>query len=296
MDFIDDALCIIDETFHTGCGHVITSLKHRDDCVHRNRNPYLDGYRLGFMCGVYHFNEATIARGLCKQCLTPHVNLNGIEPNQFRSDMGAANPNPSRPEIRARIAYWEQYTALQRRLSARQNVFEDSAVAFYKRLNVLLDEKDDRDEAEAPATPAEERLLRLCNGADQKRAWYLAWQNTELSEIRMMIPEIDRRKFWDEADANPEVLAPVRRADIPDGEICAICRCDLDDPQAPDASSLRRVFCGHHIFHLDCIVPWFRSGDGEHVSCPACREKRHLIREPVHLWNNEMLEAAMLEE
>ncbi|APA14449.1 predicted protein [Sclerotinia sclerotiorum 1980 UF-70] len=116
------------------------------------------------------------------------------------------------------------------------------------------------------------------------RGWYLAQQNYHPGQLGSGIPSVGRRYLFDEKDVNPEILAPVLFADAPPDEFYGICRLLLSDREACGPNGLRRVFCGVHIYHHDCIVPWFREGGGQHVTCPTCRARRHLLRPPVHEW------------
>ncbi|KAF7862999.1 hypothetical protein EAF04_007082 [Stromatinia cepivora] len=273
MEFVE-SLCVFDEKFYSFCGHVVTKVKHANNCPKENHDPYLRGQRLGHICDSYHFKQGLILNFLCQFCFNAKYNAS----NTWRSDrndeavLGA--------EIQSRHEYWAGYIDGQRRLFARQATFELNAQAALLNVEEFVQQSPN----EMPSGPEYERLGWAFIRLDRMRGWYLAQQNYHLGEVRRGIPDAERRHLFDEENINPDILAPVLRTDMPPGEICGICRCPLSDREACGVNGLRRVYCGVHIYHHDCIVRWFREGDGEHVSCPTCRARRHLIRPAAHLW------------
>ncbi|KAJ8060810.1 hypothetical protein OCU04_009894 [Sclerotinia nivalis] len=189
-------------------------------------------------------------------------------------------------EIQSCCEHWVGYIAEQRRLFARQATFELNAKAALLDVDEFLLQFPN----EMPSGPEYERLGWAFIRLERMRVWYLAQQNYYLWEVRQGIPDTKRRYLFDEENINPEILAPVLRADIPPDEICGICHCLLSDREAGGLNGVRRVYCGVHIYHHDCIIRWFKVGDGEHVSCPTCRARRHLLRPPVQEWQIRRVE------
>lgn len=64
-------------------------------------------------------------------------------------------------------------------------------------------------------------------------------------------------------------------AEEDDGNMCCICHEDFVVDEAKSSSSSSNVYtlpeCGHK-FHINCILPWFRTGNS---SCPYCRCSPH---------------------
>ncbi|KAF7957114.1 hypothetical protein EAE96_004434 [Botrytis aclada] len=271
MDSVQD-LCVIDETFHTVCGHVITRINHEDGhCPHVNRDPYIEGQYIQCFCVAYHFSQATVLDSSCKFCLNPDADA---IPNEWRSDTEEVTP----AEIQPRREYWTRYIEEQRTLFARQGIFELDAKTASEGFEVGLQLHE-----ESPDELTEEILDGLgleVIRCDRVRLWYLAQQNFRVGQIREGIEDTALPNVYDETNPNPAILAPVLPADVPNDEICGICRQSLHNPAAAGLTGLRRVFCGFHIFHHDCILPWFREGDPDTVSCPACRASRNVVIPP----------------
>ncbi|KAF7884160.1 uncharacterized protein EAF01_011583 [Botrytis porri] len=271
MNFAQE-LCVIDETFHTVCGHVITRIKHEDDrCLYFNHNPYLEGQYIQCLCRAYHISQATILDSSCKFCLNPDTDA--IE-NEWRSDEEEITP----AEIQSRREFCARYTEEQRTHFARQAIFEfdaETAAEGYE-VGLQLHEEGSDELTEEILDRLGLNIIRF----DRTRNWYLAQQNYYFGQVRNGIPEAELASVYEETDPNPAILAPVLPADFPDDEICGICRQPLHHPEAGGLTGLRRVFCGFHIFHHDCILPWFREGAADTISCPTCRASRTVIVPP----------------
>ncbi|CCD55211.1 hypothetical protein BofuT4_P156070.1 [Botrytis cinerea T4] len=268
---IAQAFCVIDETFHTVCGHIITTINHvSGDCPNFNENPYLEDYRLTF-CQDFHINQAIVLNSSCKFCLNPEVEASY---NEWRSEAEAI----LQAEIQARREFWTRYTEIQRILFARQAALELDAVIASEAYQVGVQLHNES--ADELTEEILEGLALNFIRRNRIRGWYVAQQTYHLGQIRSGIPNAELDHLFDEADPNPEILAPVLPEDVPDDEICGICRVSLDNREVGGLTSLRRVFCGFHIFHLNCILPWFREGDPDTVTCPACRASRNVITPP----------------
>ncbi|KAF7903832.1 hypothetical protein BELL_1684g00010 [Botrytis elliptica] len=271
MDIAQE-LCVIDETFHTVCGHVITRIKHEhENCRNFDRNPYLEGQYIDCQCRAYHINQATVLDSSCKICLNTETDT---IINEWRSDEEAITP----AEIESRREFWARYTEEQRTLFTRQEVFERDAETGREAYEVGVQlHNEGADEL------TEEILDRLALNSirlNRTRGWYVAQQTYHFGQIRRGIPDDELEHLYDETDPNPAILAPVLPADVPDDEICGICRQSVHVPGVSGLTGLLRVFCGLHIFHHDCILPWFRQGNPDTVSCPACRASRNVIIPP----------------
>ncbi|TGO57241.1 hypothetical protein BOTNAR_0205g00070 [Botryotinia narcissicola] len=271
MDIAQE-LCVIDETFHTVCGHVITRIMHEDErCPNFDRNPYLEGQYINCQCRAYHINQATVSDSSCKFCLNSETDAIA---NEWRSDTQAITP----AEIQSRREFWTRYTKGQRTLFARQEVLELDAVIGREAFEVGVQlHQDGADEL------TEEILDKLALNRirlDRARCWYIAQQTYHFRQIRRGIPDGELEHLYEETDLNPAILAPVLPADLPDDEICGICRESVYVPGVSGLADLRRVFCGRHIFHHDCILPWFREGNPNTVTCPVCRATRNIIIPP----------------
>ncbi|TGO20304.1 hypothetical protein BPAE_0312g00050 [Botrytis paeoniae] len=212
-------LCVIDETFHTVCGHVITRIKHEHEhCRNFDRNPYLEGQYIDCQCRAYHINQATVLDTSCKFCLNPETDT---IINEWRSDTEAITP----AEIGFRREFWARYTEEQRILFVRQDIFELDAETGREAYEVGVQlHNEGADEL------TEEILDRLALNSirlDRTRSWYVAQQTYYFGQIRRGIPDAELEHLYDETDPNPAILAPVLPADVPDDEICGICRQSL---------------------------------------------------------------------
>ncbi|CAD6446862.1 feae0959-9a81-48ab-b8bb-7554c1f35bb6 [Sclerotinia trifoliorum] len=273
MEFFE-SLCVFNEWFYKGCGHVVTKVKHANNCREENHDPYRHGQILGQMCDSYHIKPALIIHSLCPFCSDADYNA----ANVWRSDRN--DEALLRVDIRPRVVYWAEYIAKQRQLFARQASLEFNArVALIDVENFVQQSPNG-----IPDGPEYERIGWAFLRLEKMRVWYLAQQNHHLAEIRRGIPHAERRHLFDEEVVNPDILAPVLFADIPPDEFCGICRLPLSDREAWGPNGVRRVFCGVHIYHHDCIIPWFRVNGGQHVTCPTCRARRHLLRPPIQEW------------
>jgi hypothetical protein len=87
--------------------------------------------------------------------------------------------------------------------------------------------------------------------------------------IRILIPLYQRRMeqaVVAQADAPPKrvILEPhcVSAAEARGGVECPVCLCQFQCRE----SGVVRLKCSH-VFHRECLGPWFR----EHHTCPVCR-------------------------
>ncbi|QSZ35868.1 hypothetical protein DSL72_006990 [Monilinia vaccinii-corymbosi] len=280
--------CKVAETFSTVCGHVASIVKHGDRCPHPQDPQYCpEDKRSGqFIHMDDHFLRsvrwvsAKITESKCIYCEaveqgTPFV----APPMTWISDVGDSEGEHkivSPAEIASRREFWKNFIADHAVLSQRQH----DLLEVYRAAATELQQYDAR-------SGNEETVIKIATAAIISKKMY-EWYDLErylyLGMVRMM-GEMEMALLFDPNKLTLltyELLYPVNPDEIPSGEVCGICMDELNSAEPSD--NVRRVFCGRHLFHQECIVQWFEKSRELKASCPMCRKTHQFYRAPFREW------------
>lgn len=290
---MDDNCCTVRETFSNVCGHVTTVTEHLNHCDLYYHDPYSDFNGTGnamqpslpeHCSRKCRWTGVQIILGKCMYCeavaqspSTPRDNVPFLLPtNTWISDLGVGGYKEiSDAELESRRKFFKDYVSDQEILFKRQARMN----TMYKDAVSLLAKYDDEVPAHEVVPAQRAELSARVVKTKLMHEWYDVAQNLYLGEVRCLKPSevkclLDPKSLL---SLTHDLLRLVKREDIPSGEVCAICREDLDGSE--QNREVTRVFCGSHLFHHQCIVLWF-TPDAQNVSCPMCRRTRQVYHVP----------------
>ncbi|TGO54358.1 hypothetical protein BCON_0108g00020 [Botryotinia convoluta] len=169
---------------------------------------------------------------------------------------------------------WESYISDQTILFQRQKRFDDVFETAQQDLIAYnANSGDARDEQ------ALYRLSSNVQRAEMIRSFYDHHQNEYLLQFRGL-KNMLLRLFFD--PVNPThltfgLLRLVQPEENPAREVCGICREVMDGENRKD---VMRLFCDRHLFHENCIIPWFETANNNTVTCPMCQSTREIYKPP----------------
>ncbi|KAF7891575.1 hypothetical protein EAF00_007877 [Botryotinia globosa] len=286
MNTMDSNCCVVTETLSSVCGHVTTVIKHHQSCEIIEFDPYrAGGYDLKYLLDYHPWTKTRMASATiteCK-CISCDAIENGASFEAFRppsntwiSDVFYRHISfaLSSNLIADRRKSWESYISDQNILFQRQKCFDD---VFETAQQDLIAYNANSGHA------GDEHALYYLNSDVEKaeiiRSFYDHHQNEYLLQFRGL-KNMSMRLLFD--PVNPThltfgLLRLVKPEDIPAGEVCGICREIMD---VENRKIVTRLFCDRHLFHENCIIPWFETANNNKVTCPMCQSIREMYKPP----------------
>ncbi|KAI9645072.1 hypothetical protein NHQ30_005806 [Ciborinia camelliae] len=296
--------CSVKETFSAVCGHVTTAIEHHSNCRRSQEDFYSVGtgqnlrLRFHYHQGSTRWLPAMIKESKCIYCDAVEKGHSfQAPPNTGISDIqeGEGYKNISVPEQQSRRKFWEAFIADQSLLIQRQSKFLKARQDARQELEEVIG-----NELDNPNQEVGEWHEKVCGFIeDEQKIDALSWNSTG-AEVMEAFHDFAQNFYFRQCRSMKEseichlfdpihltlltfgLLSPVQPEEIPSGEICGICT-DGMDSIANESETIRRVFCGHHLFHQKCIVEWFENNRSK-VTCPMCRDTRNVYRSPMEGW------------
>ncbi|KAF7950545.1 hypothetical protein EAE96_007827 [Botrytis aclada] len=290
MNTMNHNCCVVTESFSSICGHVTTVIEHHQTCD-MEFDPYrVGGYDLTPLLDFHSWTKTRMASASITECKC--ISCDALEkgasfesfrppPNTWISDSLCREISSALPPlvIAKRRESWESYMSDQTILSQRQKFFDEV-------LNAALQDfiAYEEDSGDARDEQAFHRVDSELQRAAITREFYGRHQNEYLLQFRGL-KNMSMRLLFD--PVNPThltfgLLRLVKPEEISSREICGVCREVMD---GENGKNVVRLFCDQHLFHENCIIPWFTTANNNTVRCPMCRTTRGMYTLPFEQWH-----------
>ncbi|TGO27079.1 hypothetical protein BPAE_0048g00510 [Botrytis paeoniae] len=249
---MDPNCCVVTETLSGICGHVTTVIEHHRSCELIQFDSYRAvGYDLKFLLDYHPWTKTRMASAFITEskCISRDAIEKGASFQSFR-------PPPNT---------WISDT--EKRFDDVFETAQQDLIAYNANSGDAGDEQ------------ALYRLNSNVQRAETIRNFYDHRQNEYLLQFRGL-KNMSMRLLFDPVNLTHltfGLLRLVKPKEIPAGEVCGICREIMD---GENRKVVMRLFCDQHLFHENCIIPWFETANNNTVICPICRTTREMYKPP----------------